>query len=187
MITHGIYCLMMFVNRFLQNQPWLQNSLLAVIQTITMIYAFQYIVELPTNSLWESDVLEFNQFNFWIMAEFGICMFGLVTSVLYLFFRLFNEQKICIYSTRHFETDFLMCQHLVINLISFCAPGFLITCMVLYLLDGNSSQYQLWKTQMYFGWFQVIAIFYLLFVSCLKAPTWWRHYVLYSRYIHGSL
>jgi hypothetical protein len=40
---------------------------------------------------------------------------------------------------------------------------------------------------MYMGWFQVIAIFYLLFVSCRQAPTWWKSYILYSGYIHGSL
>ena len=121
------------------------------------------------------------------MAELGIWMFGLVITALFLFFRLFNEQRLLIYPTRLWETDFLMCQHLVISMISFCAPTFLITCMVIFFLDDYSSDYQLWKTQMYLGWFQVIAIFYMLFVSCLKAPTWWSRYVLYSGYIIGSL
>jgi hypothetical protein len=40
---------------------------------------------------------------------------------------------------------------------------------------------------MYLGWFQVIAIFYLLFVSCLKGPKWWKSYVLYSGYIQGPI
>ena len=63
MIAHGLCGVMMLVNQFWSNLPWLYtNAALAVIQSgmlITMIYAFQYCIELPENSLWESDVLEF--------------------------------------------------------------------------------------------------------------------------------
>jgi hypothetical protein len=40
---------------------------------------------------------------------------------------------------------------------------------------------------MFLGWFQVIAVFYMVFVSCVDAPKWWESYVLYSGYIHGIL
>ena len=154
MIAHGLCGLMMLVNQFWNNLPWLYtNAALAVIQSgmlITMIYAFQYCIELPENSLWESDVLEFKQFNFWLMAEFGICMFALVTTVLYLFIRLFIEQKVVLdLKNGGFakETDFVVSHHLVIAILNaFCSPAFLITCMVLYFLDENSLDYKLLNT-----------------------------------------
>jgi hypothetical protein len=76
------------------------------------------------------------------MAEFGICMFALVTTVLYLFVRLFISQKVLItLKNGGFakETDFVVSQHLVIAILNaFCAPAFLITTIVLYFLDENS-------------------------------------------------
>ena len=44
------------------------------------------------------------------MVEFGLCMFALVTTVIYLFIRLFIEQKVDVYlMTGGFalETDFV--------------------------------------------------------------------------------
>jgi len=158
---------------------------------ITMIYAFQYIIELPTSSILLSDVPMFNQFNFWLMAEFGICMFSLITTALYLLVRLFKDQKIDLNipnGGKALETDFVVYNHLVIGVLNaFCAPSFLITCIVLYLFDDKSPEYKLWKTQMILGWFQVIVVFYLVFVTSVKAPKWWESYVLWSGYIHGTL
>lgn len=79
------------------------------------------------------------------MAEFGLCMFALVTTVLYLFIRLFILQKVEIsLSSGGFalETDFIICQHLVIGILNaFCAPAFLITYIVQYFLDEDSPEF----------------------------------------------
>lgn len=118
-------------------------------------------------------------------------MFCLVTTSLFLFVRVFIDQRITLdLKTGGFakETDFIKCQHLVIGILNaFCAPAFLITCLVWYFLDEKSAEYKLWKEQMYLGWFQVIAVFYLVFVSSRFGPTWWESYILWSRLIHGSL
>jgi hypothetical protein len=80
------------------------------------------------------------------MAEFGLCMFSLVTTVIYLFIRLFIEQKVDISLKENggfaLETDFIICQHLVIGILNaFCAPAFLITYIFLYFLDESSPEY----------------------------------------------
>jgi hypothetical protein len=118
-------------------------------------------------------------------------MFCLVTTSLFLFVRVFVDQRITLDLTHGGfakDTDFIKCQFLVIGILNaFCAPAFLITFIVKYFLDEKSAEYKLWKEQMKLGWFQVIAIFYLVFVSSRKSPKWWKSYILWSRLIHGSL
>jgi hypothetical protein len=116
----------------------------------------------------------------------------LIAYSLYLILRSFFEQRIVLKISNTLnnpETDFIVAEQIIIGtIVTFVAP----TVMWFYFyikfnkdisaLDHSVVTFM--EVQLYFGLFQTVTIFYLVFVSFWKSPTWWKSYILVGPWIH---